>query len=256
MEIMITIAIIGIVAAIAIPAVTQFGEDAKEKVCRQNLKTIDSSKVQWAIDNDKSDDAEPTEEDLAEYIKGDFPQAIVAGALYRIGNIVTPALCSYHGNGFIEGFGMTVPESLANLVATGQLSASDVISAGWQWVATGPGKGQFWVMDDSFKTVVTEEVIDSTPEVTVNGETIKSDMIYHFSKEYMESKKEYYESRKGEAPNIDWLCKMDKGGYLVFTLDGNDYITEWRDHRGTLLGYKVEDLSDHSYTYYDASPSN
>jgi len=100
-EIMISVSIVGLIAATAIPAVTNFREDAYENVCHRNLQAIDVAKLRWDMDPNKADpDAtEPTRGDLAAYIIGDVPAPVVAGALYDINDVMTPALCTYHGDG-------------------------------------------------------------------------------------------------------------------------------------------------------------
>ena len=64
-EVMITVTIIGLLALIAIPAVTGFREEAQEAVCLENLSAIDNAKVQWAVTEGEADSAEATEEEKA-----------------------------------------------------------------------------------------------------------------------------------------------------------------------------------------------
>lgn len=53
-EIMIVVAIIGLLAAIAIPNFIQAQQTAQTNACIANLKQIDSAKTLWALDNAKT----------------------------------------------------------------------------------------------------------------------------------------------------------------------------------------------------------
>ena len=56
-EIMIVVAIIGLLAAIAIPNFIKARMTAQKNACIQNLKQIDSAKEQWAMENKKTEGA-------------------------------------------------------------------------------------------------------------------------------------------------------------------------------------------------------
>jgi prepilin-type N-terminal cleavage/methylation domain-containing protein len=49
-EIMIVVAIIGIIVAIAVPAFLRARENARGRACQENLMKIDGSTEQWALD--------------------------------------------------------------------------------------------------------------------------------------------------------------------------------------------------------------
>ncbi len=53
-EIMIVVAIIGLLAAIAIPSFVKARTTSQQNACINNLRQIDSSKEQWAMANNKS----------------------------------------------------------------------------------------------------------------------------------------------------------------------------------------------------------
>lgn len=64
-EIMITIAIIGIVLAIASSAWVRQRLISRQRACQENLAKIDGAKIQWAMENNSAADATPTWENLA-----------------------------------------------------------------------------------------------------------------------------------------------------------------------------------------------
>ncbi len=63
-EIMIVVAIIGLLAAIAIPNFVKARKTAQKNSCVANLKQIDGAKQQWAIDEKKGGTDVPTSGDL------------------------------------------------------------------------------------------------------------------------------------------------------------------------------------------------
>ncbi len=90
-EIMIVVAIIGLLAAVAIPNFKRANETAALNGIKQNLRLIDNIKDQWAAENRKLGAAEPTREDLAPYFKnGKFPTPVVEET-YQIGAVNEPA---------------------------------------------------------------------------------------------------------------------------------------------------------------------
>ena len=54
-EIMIVVAIIGLLAAIAIPSFARARTTSRQNACINNLRQIDGGKDQWAIENNKVD---------------------------------------------------------------------------------------------------------------------------------------------------------------------------------------------------------
>jgi len=63
-EIMIVVAIIGLLAAVAIPNLVRAQRTAKRTTCISNLQTIAGAKVQWSLENKKGDQDVPTDSDL------------------------------------------------------------------------------------------------------------------------------------------------------------------------------------------------
>ncbi len=59
-EIMIVVAIIGLLAAIAIPNFIKARETARKNTCINNLRLIDGAIQQWALENNKSSSTQVT----------------------------------------------------------------------------------------------------------------------------------------------------------------------------------------------------
>ena len=63
-EIMIVVAIIGLLAAIAIPNFVKARTASQKNACIANLKQIDGAKATWALETKASASASPTDGDL------------------------------------------------------------------------------------------------------------------------------------------------------------------------------------------------
>lgn len=95
-EIMIVVAIIGLLAAIAIPSFVRARTTSQMNACINNLRQIDGAKDQWAIENNKVDTATVTSGDLTPYIKGGWPTCPAAGT-YSVTTVGTDPTCSIGG---------------------------------------------------------------------------------------------------------------------------------------------------------------
>jgi prepilin-type N-terminal cleavage/methylation domain-containing protein len=63
-EIMIVVAIIGVLAAIAVPAYRSSVETARQQACAMNRKNIDGAKLRWALEHQEPMTAVPSDSDL------------------------------------------------------------------------------------------------------------------------------------------------------------------------------------------------
>ena len=67
-EIMIVVAIIGLLAAIAIPNFVKARTTSQMNACINNLRQIDGAKQQWALEQKQQSTASPAEADIAPYL--------------------------------------------------------------------------------------------------------------------------------------------------------------------------------------------
>ena len=70
-EIMIVVAIIGLLAAIAIPNFVKARITAQTNACINNLRQIDGAKQQWALETKQTAFATPTEAQIAPFLGRD-----------------------------------------------------------------------------------------------------------------------------------------------------------------------------------------
>jgi prepilin-type N-terminal cleavage/methylation domain-containing protein len=68
-EIMIVVAIIGLLAAIAIPNFVRARTQSQKNACINNLRQIDGSVQQWALENKAAPNASPAFTDISVYLK-------------------------------------------------------------------------------------------------------------------------------------------------------------------------------------------
>jgi competence protein ComGC len=96
---MIVVAIIGLLAAVAIPNLVRAQRTAKTTSCINNLKTIEGAKVQWALENKKGDQDVPTDADLfgADKPIRSKPEC-PAGGTYDLKAVAEKPTCSVPGH--------------------------------------------------------------------------------------------------------------------------------------------------------------
>ncbi len=97
-EIMIVIAIIGLLAAVAVPNFMKATGTAKKQVCSMNREQIDSAKIMWATENKKSDNDTPSEDDVKVYLKNSQFPGCPAGGTYTVGAVKDKCTCSVHAD--------------------------------------------------------------------------------------------------------------------------------------------------------------
>jgi type IV pilus assembly protein PilA len=100
LEIMIVVSLIGLLAAIAIPAFARARARSAQNLCISNLRHIDDAKAQWALDTRKGQGVQPKDEDLfgpAAYLRTK-PQC-PAGGEYELNKVKEPPTCTVAGHG-------------------------------------------------------------------------------------------------------------------------------------------------------------
>jgi prepilin-type N-terminal cleavage/methylation domain-containing protein len=101
-EIMIVVAIIGLLAAIAIPNLIKARNAGQKTACISNLKTIDGAKATWALEMKKTDNDVPNGTDLwgsaASYIREE-PKCPASGT-YSLNAVRDKPTCTIEGHEF------------------------------------------------------------------------------------------------------------------------------------------------------------
>ena len=101
-ELMIVVAIIGILAAIAIPNFVRARQTSQTNACINNLRQIDGAKQQWALEKNQGASASPSEGDISPYLGRAVSSTTFAAANvkcpilgnYTIGNLNTAPVCT------------------------------------------------------------------------------------------------------------------------------------------------------------------
>ncbi|NOS69472.1 MAG: prepilin-type N-terminal cleavage/methylation domain-containing protein [Verrucomicrobia bacterium] len=100
-EIMIVVAIIGLLAAIAIPNFVKARTTAQKNACINNLRQIDGGIQQWALEKSKSSSATVTLTDVQPYLgrgtAGELPTC-PAGGTYSVSDVSTKPRCNQPGH--------------------------------------------------------------------------------------------------------------------------------------------------------------
>ena len=91
---MIVVAILGLLAAMAIPGFVRARENSREKVCVNNLRQIDGAKDQYALENGLANGAVVNMSLLEPYIKRTTPLCPVGDSPYNVQAIGTNAVCT------------------------------------------------------------------------------------------------------------------------------------------------------------------
>ena len=93
-EIMIVVAIIGLLAAIAIPNFIRARETSQKNACVNNMRQIDGAKEQWALENKQPGTATPAWAALTPYLNKNLEPKCPASGTYTIGAADSPSSCS------------------------------------------------------------------------------------------------------------------------------------------------------------------
>ena len=100
-EIMIVVAIIGLLASIAVPNFVRARNTAQKNACISNLHQIDGGKQQFAYENQKNDDYTPTKDEVKVYIKNNKFPSCPGGGSYEVMALNTDPTCSRATDGHV-----------------------------------------------------------------------------------------------------------------------------------------------------------
>ena len=93
-EIMIVVAIIGLLAAIAIPSFMKARESSQQNSCKENLRQIEGAKESWAMKTGHNQGDPIVTLEVTGYLKDQVFPTCPGGGNYTIGNVGTQASCS------------------------------------------------------------------------------------------------------------------------------------------------------------------
>ena len=95
-EIMIVVAIIGLLAAIAIPNFIRARQTTQTNTCINNLRQIDAAAQEWALENGKLSTAVPRQRDLRPYLGRTgtvMPRCPIGNRTYILGAVNVGPRC-------------------------------------------------------------------------------------------------------------------------------------------------------------------
>jgi hypothetical protein len=92
----------GLVAAIAVPNFVKARGTAQHNACINNLRVIDNAKQQWALENNKPDNATPLNRDLTAYFSSNQMPTCPQGGRYTVGKLSVPPKCSQTGHELLQ----------------------------------------------------------------------------------------------------------------------------------------------------------
>ncbi len=100
-EIMIVVAIIGLLAAIAIPNFVKARTTSQQNACINNLRQYDGAVQQWALENKKQSSDTYGLTSIQPYVKldstGNLPSCPAGGTYASGGTVTNPPTCTLSG---------------------------------------------------------------------------------------------------------------------------------------------------------------
>ena len=105
-EIMIVVAIIGMLAAIAIPSYVKARDNSQLHACINNLRQIDGAAQTWALENKKAANDGVTLQDCSPYLKNSVvcpAGGTSIGDSYSVTDCQTAPTCKTSGGGSANG---------------------------------------------------------------------------------------------------------------------------------------------------------
>ena len=95
-EIMVVVAIIGLLMSVATVGINHAIKTAKAQTCNMNIEAIEGAKEMWMLESKKGDNDTASEDDLKVHLKNNAFPTCPSGGTYTINNNTTRATCSVH----------------------------------------------------------------------------------------------------------------------------------------------------------------
>jgi len=100
-EIMIVVALIGLLACVAIPNWVHARTNSQTNTCINNLRQIDAAKQQWAMETKQATNATPAFTDISSYLKSEVVcpsggAGVTFGTSYTINNLGLKPTCQIY----------------------------------------------------------------------------------------------------------------------------------------------------------------
>lgn len=94
-----SVAVVGLLAAIAIPNFVKARATAQKNSCIANLRQIDGATQQWALENKKKATDKPDAKAILEYLRNSRMPECPAGGIYKLGEQISHSpTCSHAGH--------------------------------------------------------------------------------------------------------------------------------------------------------------
>jgi prepilin-type N-terminal cleavage/methylation domain-containing protein len=98
-ELMIVVAILGLLTSIAIPCFARYRTTARTNLCVSNLRQLDECKQNWAVDHNKGSDDIPTDTDVVPYLRSaELPNCPSSG-VYTLRRVARTPVCNLYDHG-------------------------------------------------------------------------------------------------------------------------------------------------------------
>jgi prepilin-type N-terminal cleavage/methylation domain-containing protein len=94
-EIMIVVAIIGLLAAIAIPSFAKIRTESRKTDCANSLRLLRDATEQWAMANNKAGTDTPVDADLIPYLKSGAMPTCKEGGAITLGTVTAGPGCDF-----------------------------------------------------------------------------------------------------------------------------------------------------------------
>ena len=95
-EIMVVIAIIGMLMGVATLGISHAIKSSKANICNMNIEAIEQAKQMWSLENKKGDNDTAGEDDLKVHLKNSVFPTCPSGGTYTINANNVRATCSVH----------------------------------------------------------------------------------------------------------------------------------------------------------------